>query len=166
MNKINITKWKEYRLKEDLGFLVYHGCRQKQADRKDGDIPLLTAGKENQGVATYVGNPLCKYKDPITVDMFGNCFYHKGTYSGDDNIYFFINENLNNNIKIFIASIINKKNSIIYNFKSQFRQPQADVLSVILPTSKDGTPDWNFMEDYMEKVLAHCENKISNLMLI
>ena len=162
MNKIETNTWKEYNLK-DIGFSVFHGCRQKQADREDGTIPLLTAGKENQGVATYIGNPLCQYEDSITVDMFGNCFFHKGVYSGDDNIYFFINSDLNDYIKIFIASIINKQNSILYDFKSQFRQPQADTLSIVLPSKTNNTPDWEYMESYMKNVILETKNDIINL---
>lgn len=165
MSKVCINTWKKFKLK-DLGFSVFHGCRQKQTDRTEGNIPLLTAGKENQGVATYIGNPLCSYKDPITVDMFGNCFYHKGVYSGDDNIYFFINENLNDLIKIFIVSIINKENSIKYSFKSQFRQPQADALTVILPLKRNNEPDWGYMESYMENIMQDSEKKIENLQTI
>ena len=162
MNKIETNTWKEYNLK-DIGFSVFHGCRQKQADREDGTIPLLTAGKENQGVATYIGNPLCQYEDSITVDMFGNCFFHKGVYSGDDNIYFFINSDLNDYIKIFIASIINKQNSILYDFKSQFRQPQADTLTIVLPSKTNNTPDWEYMESYMKNIMQESEENIENL---
>ena len=162
MNSVCIKNWKEYNLK-DIGFSVFHGCRQKQADREDGNIPLLTAGKENQGVATYIGNPLCQYKDSITVDMFGNCFFHKGVYSGDDNIYFFINAKLNDYIKIFIASVINKQNSTLYDFNSQFRQPQADTLTVLLPSKTNNTPDWEYMESYMKNIMQESEKQLENL---
>ena len=123
----------------------------------------MTAGKENQGVAAYIGNPLCQYQDPVTVDMFGNCFFHKGIYSGDDNIYFFINKDLNDVIKIFISSIINKQNSILYNFKSQFRQQQADALTVILPSKSDNTPDYEYIESYMKNIMQESEKNIEKL---
>lgn len=144
-------------------FPFFHGSRQKQAEREAGNIPLLTAGKENQGVAAYIGNPLCQYQDPVTVDMFGNCFFHKGIYSGDDNIYFFINKDLNDVIKIFISSIINKQNSILYNFKSQFRQQQADALTVILPSKSDNTPDYEYIESYMKNIMQESEKNIEKL---
>lgn len=162
MKKIDTKYWQEYKLK-DIGFEVYHGCRQKQADREDGNIPLLTAGRENQGVAAYIGNPLCQYEDPITVDMFGNCFFHKGVHSGDDNIYFFTNPDINDSIKIFIASIVDKQNSILYNFKSQFRQPQADSLVVMLPPKTDTEPNWEYMESYMKNIMYKAEKDIKNL---
>lgn len=162
MNRINTETWKEYKLK-NIGFSIYHGIRQKQSDREDGQIPLLTAGKEKQGVAAYIANPSCQYEDPITVDMFGNSFFHKGIYSGDDNIYFFINKDLNDVIKIFISSIINTQNSSLYSFKSQFRQSQANALTVTLPSKADGTPDYKYMESYMKNIMEETERNIENL---
>ena len=161
MSVIDINNWKEYKL-TDIGFTIYHGERQRQADRIDGNVPLLTARKENQGVAAYISNPLCIYKDPITVDMFGNCFYHKGSYAGDDNIYFFVNPTLSDNIKLFISGVINTRNSILYNFKTQFRQPNANKLTVLLP-QKNSQPDWLFMDEYMGKILADTKFRIKVL---
>lgn len=163
MNKINIDNWVEYSLK-DLGFFIYHGVRQKQSDRKEGKVALLTAGKENQGVATYIGNPLCKYKDPISVDMFGNSFFHKGIYSGDDNIYFFINDELDDLIKLFIATVINTKTSKLYDFKTQFREPDAKNLKIKLPSKNHNQPDFEYMRSYMKNIMIESEKNIENLL--
>ena len=162
-NKINIKKWKEYNLKNDLNFEIYHGQRLTKAARIEGDIPLLTAGKINQGVGSYIGNPLCIYKDSITVDMFGNCFYHKGKYSGDDNIYFYINGSISEKSKLYIVSILSKKLFNSYSYIDQFRQDDADNLSVYLPTTSSGSPDWEYMECYIEKIKQEMEKFISNL---
>ena len=159
---IDTSTWKEFHL-YDIGFTNYHGIRQKKADRKEGDIPLLTAGKENQGVASYISNTSSVYTDAITVDMFGNSFFHKGDYAGDDNIYFFINDKISDNAKLFIAAILNTNNSKIYAYKEQFRQPQADVLSVLLPATPDGQPDWDYMESYMKAVMEESEKSLENL---
>ena len=159
---IDTSTWKEFHL-YDIGFTNYHGIRQKKADRKEGDIPLLTAGKENQGVASYISNTSSVYTDAITVDMFGNSFFHKGDYTGDDNIYFFINDKISDNAKLFIAAILNTNNSKIYAYKEQFRQPQADVLSVLLPATPDGQPDWDYMESYMKAVMEESEKSLENL---
>lgn len=162
MNKIDTNKWKRFEL-SSLGFKVIHGKRMKQADRVDGDIPLLTAGKENQGIGAYIGNPLITCNNAITVDMFGNSFYHSGTYAGDDNIYFFINDDISELTKLFMSSIINAENTRLYDFKHQFRQPEADALSVELPVTYDGTPDWKFMENYMQKEINKSKLNLDNL---
>ena len=159
---IDTSTWKEFKI-SDIGFKNFHGIRQKQSDRIEGDTPLLTAGKENQGVASYIGNPPSTYIDSITVDMFGNSFFHKGVYAGDDNIYFFVNDNVSDEAKLFIATIINTDNTPKYAFKDQFRQPQADALSVHLPATPDGQPDWDYMESYMKAVMEESEKSLENL---
>ena len=161
---IDTSTWKEFKM-SDIGFKNYHGIRQKQSDRTEGSIPLLTAGKENQGVAAYIGNPASTYIDSITVDMFGNSFFHKGEYAGDDNVYFFINGEISDDAKIFVASIINTDNTRKYAFKDQFRQPQADTLSVYLPATSDGQPDWQYMESYMKAVMDKSEQIVSDLQI-
>ena len=159
---IDTSNWKKFKL-SDIGFNNYHGIRQTKADRKEGDIPLLTAGKENQGVASYISNAPSVYTDAITVDMFGNSFFHKGNYAGDDNIYFFINDKISDNAKLFITAILNTDNSKIYAYKEQFRQPQADALSVSLPATSEGQPDWDYMESYMKAVMEESEKSFESL---
>ncbi|MBQ9531358.1 MAG: restriction endonuclease subunit S [Eubacterium sp.] len=159
---IDTSMWKEFKL-SDIGFKNFHGIRQKQSDRVDGNIPLLTAGKENQGVASYIGNPESTYVDSISVDMFGNSFFHKGEYAGDDNIYFFVNDDVSDEAKIFIAAVINKDNTRKYVFKDQFRQSQADALSVYLPTTSDNQPDWTYMESYMKQIIDESGKSLENL---
>lgn len=159
---IDTSSWVKFKL-SDIGFNNYHGIRQTKADRKEGDIPLLTAGKENQGVASYISNAPSVYTDAITVDMFGNSFFHKGNYAGDDNIYFFINDKISDNAKLFITAILNTDNSKIYAYKEQFRQPQADALSVSLPATSDGQPDWDYMESYMKAVMEESEKSLESL---
>lgn len=159
---IDTSSWVKFKL-SDIGFINHHGIRQTKADRKEGDIPLLTAGKENQGVAAYISNAPSVYTDAITVDMFGNSFFHKGNYAGDDNIYFFINDKISDNAKLFIAAILNTDNSKIYAYKEQFRQPQADALSVSLPATSEGQPDWGYMESYMKAVMEESEKSLESL---
>ena len=159
---IDTSTWVKFKL-SDIGFTNYHGIRQTKADREEGDIPLLTAGKENQGVSSYISNAPAVYADAITVDMFGNSFFHKGNYAGDDNIYFFVNDKISDNAKLFIAAILNANNSKIYAYKEQFRQPQADALSVSLPATSEGQPDWEYMESYMKAVMEESEKALSNL---
>lgn len=150
--KIDDESWKEFRMKEDLGFVNHHGNRLTKRCRVSGQIPFLTAGKENKGIKDYLGNESLKiYHNPITVDMFGYCFYHNYDCSGDDNIYFFVNDSLSDNVKSFIAASINSINKQKFAFVDQFRQDEVDCLTVKLP-SKDGKPDFNRIEEIMQNI--------------
>lgn len=160
--KIDTTYWKEFAL-ADLGFENFHGKRLNRADRIDGKIPFITAGKENQGVVGKIGNDRTIYLNPITVDMFGNVFYHKGEYAGDDNVYFFINNKVNEFCKLFIVASIQRQLSSLFEYKDQFRQDNADSLKILLPATPAGEPDWHYMEMYMRGIEAISKEKIALL---
>ena len=151
--KLNDRKWKEFYLSGDNGiFKNYHGKRLIKDRRIQGYTPLLTAGEQNQGVTDFISNhDMKKFKDFISIDMFGNAFYHEYICCGDDNIYFFVNDNISREAKLFITtSINNNKNK--YSYGKQFRQRNADTIKVMLPVSnEDNTkPDWDFMKQYIE----------------
>lgn len=150
MSKINTSNWKYFSMKS-LGFSNYHGKRLTKKDRLEGSIPLITAGSENQGIAQFIGNDCKTFNDCITIDMFGNVFYHDYECTGDDNIYFFINNNLSSKEKLFIVSSLNSINEQKYAFKDQFRQDDADSLKVKLPVNLAGEPDWIFMSDFIDR---------------
>lgn len=162
MAKIDTSGWKKFPM-SDLGFLNYHGERLNKAARIEGDIPFITAGFDNQGVAQYIGNDRSTYMDPITVDMFGNCFFHKGKCAGDDNVYFFVSDGISELRKMFIASCIHAKTSKLFAYAEQFRQTQADALDVALPVDTSGEPDWAYMDEYMSAVMRESEASLESL---
>jgi len=147
MKKIDTHTWKEFSMKE-LGFTNFHGSRLRYVDRKEGDVPFITAGKENQGIIGTIGNEVTTYCDPITIDMFGNVFYHDGLLAGDDNVYFFVNPQIGKYEKMFIVSVIRAQLGTSFAYVDQFRQDDADALTVSLP-SKDNQPDFAYMEQYI-----------------
>lgn len=160
--KIDISNWKEFNM-ADLGFTNHHGSRIKKADRIDGNTIFLTAGKENCGVVGTIGNKIAIWHNPITIDMFGNTFYHDYDCAGDDNIYALVNDNLTQHVKMFLAAVIAAKNSNQYSYEDQFRQDNVDNLSILLPVTADNKPDWNYMEKYVQFVLSMTTKQISSL---
>lgn len=159
MAKIDVHEWHRFSLSE-LGFSNFHGQRLNKANRIEGDKPFLTAGKENNGLTMYVGNDRPMYHNPITVDMFGNCFYQPFDCAGDDNVYFFVNNDISARCKMFISSSINVETTLIYAYVDQFRQSQADNLSVNLPVDTLGEPDWGYMDSYMAQVIQEAEQSL------
>lgn len=152
------NKWKEFKL--SFLFKNYHGKRLTKENRQIGSLPLLTASENNQGISSFIySDSMKKFKDCITIDMFGHAFYHDYLCSGDDNIYFFINDEISKFAKIFIITCINQ-NSNKYSYGKQFRQGNADRDLVLLPINSQGKPDYEFMHNYMlyleqKKILAY-----------
>lgn len=161
--KIDVSMWKEFEMRLGLGFDVFHGRRLNKANRVDGEVPFVTAGHENRGVKQYIATDRTRYKDPITVDMFGNCFYHPYECCGDDNVYFFVSDKISNLSKMFISTSINVRTRYIYNYKEQFRQRDANSLTVTLPVTESGDPDWEYMDSYMSKIMNESQVRVDNL---
>lgn len=159
---VDISSWKEFSLSE-IGFSNYHGQRLNKAQRIDGNIPFVTAGFENRGISQYIGNDRPIYEKAITIDMFGNCFFQSAPCAGDDNVYFFVNNGISDNAKLFISVCIQAKILTKYAYVRQFRQPDADNLVVALPADLYGSPDWAYMDSYMQDLMYETKQRIDVL---
>lgn len=156
MSLIDTSQWKEFSLK-NLGFVCFHGQRLNQSNREEGKIPFVTAGFQNHGVTQYIGNNRPTYHKAITIDMFGNCFFQPDDCAGDDNVYFFVNNKVSDFGKIFISACIVANISEIYSYAKQFRQQNANALTIKLPATPSGAPDWAYMDSFMGKILEEEE---------
>ena len=150
---MNLTdrKWDTFILGEL--FDNFHGKRLVKQKRLNGKTPFLTASENNQGVSSFIYNDnMALFKDFISIDMFGQSFYHSYNCCGDDNIYFFINNQISPYAKLFITTCINK-NKLKYSYGRQFRQNSADKDKILLPIDKNGKPDYEYMEKYIKNKL-------------
>lgn len=156
-------EWGEFVLcGNELSFSNYHGKRLIKRDRKSGITPLLTAGESYQGVADFISNDWPKYQKSISIDMFGNTFYHDFDCSGDDNIYFFCNQTLSKNVKLFITNCIQVANKGKFSYGKQFRQPDADKIKIKLPITNNGNPDFVFMESFINEFIEQKKVEYQN----
>ena len=130
--------------------------KTNQADR-EGDIPLITAGENNNGVIEYISLEILKikklFKNKITVDMFFNVFYHDYNYFSDDNIHTLIpiKFELNKYNSLFLVTILSKL-KYKYAYGRQLRLMRLSFEKIKLPIDKNGAPDWQFMEDYIKSL--------------
>ena len=165
--ELNVQDWKEFSLSKI--FEMTRGTRLTTYDRIKGDIPLVTAGEENSGVSEYISNiEQEKFHDTLTIDMFNNCFYHRGIFCADDNILILNNDDISINCKLFISSVINQ-DKYRYSYGRQYRQKNFVEHCIRLPIlcNKTNTPvidenrtysdegyipDWQFMEDYIKSL--------------
>lgn len=161
--RINYDSWRYFDLSGENGlFYADHGKRLKSVDRIDGDIPLITAGKINQGVATYIqeNSKMKLFENCITIDMFGNSFFHREKFYCDDNIVTLIpKNNMSNFCCQFISIVLNNEN-YRYSFGRQYRKTKyTDNQKVFLPAKIIGEkllPDYEFMENFIKSLNYSC----------
>ncbi|PIU72901.1 methyltransferase [Candidatus Woesearchaeota archaeon CG_4_10_14_0_2_um_filter_33_10] len=158
---LNTKDWKFFKI-VDL-FDIKKGERLVKEERIEGNIPLITATSENNGVVNYISYDEFKdtkklFKDKLTIDMFFNVFYHNYKYFSDDNVHTLIPKNisLNKYACLFLATIL-KKLQYKYDFGRQVRLQRLDFDKIRIPIDKKGNPDWQFMENYI-KSLSYSSN--------
>lgn len=153
---IDSSDWKEFPLTSIL-IKIGRGERIRKQDRKEGDMPLVTAGYINQGVTEYINRSgKIIYNDVITIDMFGNSFFRDYSFVCDDNILVFkMKGNLHKECILFVVALLNSYSQRFgnrYNYDNQFRENNFQKEIIKLPVNSDGNPDWQFMEDYIKSL--------------
>lgn len=76
---LEIDHWKEFKMK-DL-FYFERGERLVELDKVMGDIPFVTASFYNNGISSFISLDIFEnrkklFQNRITIDIFGNVFYH------------------------------------------------------------------------------------------
>lgn len=143
--------WKWFNLVPDI---FYHskGKRLTKADSIEGEIPLVTAGENNQGVSRFIDNDMDIFSHCITIDMFGFSAYRGYDFCCDDNILVLTPKHtLSKYTMMFIVTIINQ-DQYKYAYGRQYRQKTLLKHKIKLPVDSNGNPDWQFMEDYIKSL--------------
>lgn len=143
--------WKIFNLK-DL-FTIEKGTRLTIENRIDGDIPFVTAGHENQGVSSFIGNDDLKvFNNSITIDMFAEAFYRDYPFCCDDNIHVLTpNDEIDKYASLFIVTVINSGNSV-WNYGKQYRLKTFERHKILLPVTEKQTPNYEFMSQFMKDI--------------
>ncbi len=137
---------------------------------KDGNVPLISSGKTNNGIVAYIQDDKATIQGAktITVDMFGKAFYQANPYycvsHGRVNILtpkFDINEC----IGIFVSSVIEKVSDKKYKFDNMCTGTKLAEDIIYLPITSTGEPDWQYMERYMKSIMDKSNQIITDLQI-
>lgn len=116
----------------------------------EGKYPYVTTQATNNGVAGFY-NYFTESGSILTVDsaVLGYCSYQPLDFSASDHVEKLIPKfEFNVYIAMFLVTILNLE-QYRYNYGRKASQKRLKAVSVKLP-SKDGEPDWQFMEDYIK----------------
>lgn len=161
---IEDSKWQEFKISKL--FDVEKGERLIETNRISGNKPLITASSYNNGITSFIDYDSFRDKKKlfgkkITVDMFGNVFYHNYEYFSDDNIHTLIlkekyKKELSSYMQIFLVTIL-KAFSFKYGFGRQVRVDRLKNEVIQLPICKKDVPNWYFMEEFI-KTMPYSSN--------
>lgn len=167
---IDVSGWGEFSITELFDMSLPKGDLQvKKVDY--GDIPLITPSNFNNGMIQRISEhskSTLYSKGSLTVDMFGNAYYQEE--------YFFVTAHGHVNVLLpkiplnvytgtFLASTIRTMFFDKYGFNEMCTQKVLKAESIWLPITSTGEPDWQYMEDYMRRIMDKSKQIVSDLQI-
>jgi len=170
MHDLKDRRWAAF-LIADI-FVIKAGKQLAKNDMKTGKRPFIGATESNNGVTNYVANTNASLDSNVLgVNFNGSVvetFYHpyECIFSGDVKRFRLKSVKGNRQVYLFLkTAIIQQKSKYAYGYK--FNEQRMHKQSILLPITRSGEPDWQFMEDYVrqrEKMLIdRCIAHIGNV---
>ena len=172
---IGIECWKEFKVsdvfvtdKHGRGIQVPTGAMMAKNDLEEGDTPRVTVSNYNNGITGYYADSEDKnyrtYENFISVSFLGTVFYQPDKVSLDMKVHCLkpLDYTLNKYSAGFVVSIIrNAISNFIY--ADQLSSTVLADLTVTLPSTVDGFPDWEYMESFMKDVFDKASITVDEL---
>lgn len=151
--ELNVNLWESY----ELGklFKIEKGKRLTKADMIEGSDNFLGAIDSNNGVRQKIAAERLWKSNCITVNYngsVGEAFYQSEPFwaSDDVNVLYPSGWILNKYIGLFIATVI-KAERPKFNYGRKWKKEVMKKSVIKLPT-KNGEPDWDYMENYIKSL--------------
>ncbi|GAA8646669.1 restriction endonuclease subunit S [Helicobacter pylori] len=164
-SQLNAIKWGEFKL-GDL-FEIYTGSLLSQEDLAKGDIVRISVKSDNNGVYghfdTLKNKKARHFENFISVNFFGNCFYHPYLASVEMKVHVLKlkNRTLTKRIGLFLANQLNKcfYGQFTYGTQLSSSKLKHNNFKIQLPLKPNANTqtlkDIDF--DFMEKFIAELE---------
>ncbi len=163
-SQLNAIKWGEFKL-GDL-FEIYTGSLLSQEDLAKGDIVRISVKSDNNGVYghfdTLKNKKARHFENFISVNFFGNCFYHPYLASVEMKVHVLKlkNRTLTKRIGLFLANQLNKcfYGQFTYGTQlssSKLKHNNFKIQLPLKPTANTQTLkdiDFNFMEKFIAEL--------------
>lgn len=161
---LDVSGWKAFRIGELFNILLAKGDIQpKQVT--DGVIPLVSAGNEDNGIVAFIdesGDGISEVFPVgcITVSMFGKAFYQP------EHFYAVSHGRVNilqpkimfsSIVGTFLAACLSHTLENKYDYSTMCTQKKLLNEDIFLPVTHDGTPNWAWMEQYMQRQMNKVE---------
>lgn len=156
---IDTTKWGKFKI-TDL-FDVSGSTTTKKSileQSGEGQYPYVTTQATNNGIFGYYAiiteKGMC-----LTVDsaVLGSCFYQEKDFSASDHVEILRPKfNMTKNIALFLSTLINKNGTMLgYSYAKKRSQKAIRAENIFIPIKSDGTPDWDYMEQFIAEIYTH-----------
>ena len=152
--EIGAVEWREFLLTDlfDIAGTVTTPIRRLKS-YGGGDSPYITTQTVNNGVLGFYGHATEK-GNVLVVDsaVTGYCSYQPDDFSASDHVEKLIPRfDMNKYVGMFLATVM-KQDQYRYNDGRKASQARLRKMSIRLPSTAEGKPNWQFMEDFIKSL--------------
>ena len=167
---VDTNSWGEFVVGEL--FDMIQGRRLKKADFIEGDIPYVMASSYNNGVITYISNPITTGENLLTADIFGNVFYQSSFIGfGDDNCGLKLKNHKATKYQYLFLATVFKKFQNEASFTNKLRGSWYIQQTFPLPLKPSADPsnytqediDWDYMDHFMQAIEEKAHERLVEL---
>lgn len=154
MSRLIDRHWKEFFLEDVV--IISSGKRLTKADMQLGNMPFIGASEANNGITMFTSSSNESLDSNVLGVNYngsvGFSFYHpyKALFSDDVKRVKWIDETHNNRYTLLFLSTAIRQQKDKYAYGYKFNAQRMKRQKVLLPVTKEGLLDWQFMEDYMK----------------
>lgn len=150
---LQMDNWQPFEF-EDL-FEIKKGKRLTKANQSAGNTPYIGAIDKNNGVSSFIGQQAIHEGGTISVSYNGSvaeAFYQPVPFWATDDVnVLYPKFKLTPAIALFITTLI-KQEKYRFNYGRKWHMERMKESCIRLPVKIDGTPDWDFMEQYIKSL--------------
>lgn len=152
--ELNTANWKWFRYDEI--FDIKKGKRLTKADMMEGKINFIGASKYSNGLTAKISNNE-HIHPPNTITLsyngsIGEAFYQAEPFWATDDVnVLYPKFKINPYIAMFLCTLLPIE-KYRFGFGRKWDKEMMEKTEIKLPITKNGTPDWQFMEDYIKSL--------------
>ena len=164
-----MSSWGKCRLGDYFDFET--GKDMLPAKEQDGDIPVICLGSNNNGIGLYIAeNSKHKLYDEGCITIAGwagglFAFYQEQKFYVKGRVKIAIpKQPLSKLAGLFMCTMIDSE-SWKYTYAEKASGDKLPNTELYLPITSTGEPDWQYMEDYMRRIMYKSEQIVSDLQI-
>lgn len=165
----NIDRWKEFSLSHLFHAEFTDGDNKiKELTESSNGLNLIGPLLNNNGI---LGKFISKTKvfdaNTITWDMFGNAYLQREKYQTVSHGHVLVlssNQSITANAKLFICALLTKLgHQKQFGYTNMLTLNKFNHLSIKLPATATGQPDWQYMDNYISSILQAQKERVARL---
>lgn len=150
---LNIHKWHSFTY--DQLFTIVKGKRLTKEQMSVGKTPFIGSIDSNNGCRQYINAKPNHKENTITINYNGSvaeAFYQAHPFWASDDVnVLYPKFELTPHIGLFLCSLI-KQEKFRFNYGRKWHLGRMKESRIQLPVLSNGTPDWQFMGDYIKSL--------------